>query len=213
MPTLQTDQVKTGVAPDDLVRLEDLGSGAVGFPVLDGRNLINVRSQGERIVGQHQFGSLTSYGTNANSIASQIQYTQVFLAAGITLNTMRVYRTTGGSPARHIRLGVYNQAVPSDEGGLPLNKIAETAETTTSGTFSYIQPALLAPLAITTTGFYWVAFVADTATPLRFQVTNGSYPPGFTPLWRESTTGTLLPATTGTLSNPASAIVFAAAVE
>ena len=196
----------------EAVRAVDV-SGSPGLPIIDGRNLVNVQAGGEQRVGQHQFGALTSYGADANMLASTIQYSRVFLTEGITLTSMKAYRTTGGSPSRHVRMAVYDQVDPEALNGVPNEKLAETAETDTTGTDSYIEPALTSPLAITVTGFYWLAFVVDTATPLRFQVTDGSFPPGFANIWREMTTGTTLPAIAGGLTNPQSAIVFVASVE
>ncbi|HEU03194.1 hypothetical protein LCGC14_0273540 [marine sediment metagenome] len=167
------------------------------------------------IPGQHQFGSVIDYTQEGPApVVSEVQYTKVFLTQGISINSMSIFRTTGGSAARFINLGLYDQASPMDPNGQPRNRLAETGATATTGTDSFISPALIgAPIAIPATGFYWLAFITDTLTPLRVSCTLGIYPANFLPVFREASAATTLPTTASSLTQPASTLMFAAALE
>jgi hypothetical protein len=108
-------------------------------------------------------------------------------------------------------MGIYDQADPANPAGVPVNRLAETGAIATTGTNSYISPAI-GPLVIPISGFYWLAFVTDTATPLTWANTN-EFPPDFLPVVREIGAGSVLPAVASGLTNPQSAVAFVAALE
>ena len=169
-----------------------------------------------QIKGQHQAGTVFDYGALSSVIASEIQYTRIFLAKDLVIKSVHVFRGLGGSAARFINLGIYDQADPSSLTGSPATRLAETGAEDTAGTgtdeflaFSFTSGDLTIPA----TGFYWVAFISDTASPVTFSATPGTFPANFLPVLREVSAGATLPATASGLTNPASAVSFAAVLE
>jgi len=147
----------------------------------------------------------------AGSIStSTVQYARVWLPAGITINNMKCNVVGGGSTTRYIRLGLYSQATPTSPTGTPNTKVAETAQVNTNTPGTNTVP-LTASYLVPTSGYYWVAFICDASQP-SFRAT-GSGSGGFWPLYFEASAGTTLPATAGTLTQPTSAAIWAAAVE
>ncbi len=174
----------------------------------------NPPGQPPDVPGQHQASTPFVYTESPNPAASQIQYTRVFITQGIEIASMKVFHINGGNAARFLNMGIYDQADPDDDAGQPFNKLAETgAFDTNVATNTFIISALSGgDLTIPQTGFFWIACVSDTATPLQFSGT-GVFPAGFVPVFAETTIGTTLPATASSLSNPGGSVLFAAALE
>ena len=110
-------------------------------------------------------------------------------------------------------MGIYTQTDPANAAGIPNTRVAQTlsiATNGTSGTF-VTEPLIGGDYTIATTGFYWVAIVSD-STSLKFAVSAVARA-NFLPVRQEAGSGTTLPATTGTLTNPVSSILYIAAVE
>lgn len=161
--------------------------------------------------GEHFLGSAKMYYPNTGTaVASRIQYARVPIQAGVTLVSGRVYVVSGGSPTRLARVGLYDQAVPTSPTGVPNNRIAQTATFNTSTT-GLNTVAFAASYLVPTTGFYWVAFVCDNAA-IRWTASD-VFPANYIPVYRETGVGLTLPATAGGLTNPQSAVVYAAGVE
>lgn len=166
------------------------------------------------VQGKHQAGSLYIYDTLMNVTASEIQYTRIFLVKGLAITSMEVFLGLGGSGARNFNLGFYDQADPEDLDGVPVNRLAETGTTpTNSPTNVFRTIALGSPVVIPDTGFYWLAFISDTASPVTYNSTGGAFPQDFLPVRREAGAGTALPTVASGLSNPASSVAYVAALE
>ncbi len=159
-------------------------------------------------------GSLTDYPAQGSfSPSSVIQYIQLWLVQGTVIEALETFIDGGGSSGSDIRLGVYDQADPDNENGIPVDKLAQTAARTLVGgdDGTYVAlPLESGDLTISTTGYYWLALITDGSTP-KFAVTS-TFRANFLPRREESSTNVDLPATAGTLSNPSSAAVYAAVV-
>ena len=169
------------------------------------------------IPGFHLLGDPLNYSEQGSvDTAGEIQYTRVWLLKDQVFEFGRVFQVQGGSLAREFRIGIYDQADPAADTGEPNDRIAQTLSTTTpaaaNGTYRDIA-WVGGDYTIPATGWYWLAFVADTTTPLQFSISPGPYPAGFLPIRRESSAGTTLPATASGLTNPASSVAFLAIKE
>jgi len=169
------------------------------------------------VPGYHLLGDPLSYFAQGSVItASEVQFSRVYLIKGQVFSLGRVYQVKGGSTARYFRIGVYGQADPTDDSGVPLTKLVETAQTDTGAAFngSYRDiPWTTGNWTVPETGWFWIAFITDTTTPLQWSVTGGPYPAGFLPVYRQASALTTLPATASGLTNPASSVVFCALKE
>jgi hypothetical protein len=163
--------------------------------------------------GLYFLGSILDYSVGAGLPVGEVQYSRVFLIAGLTISTVQVFVDSGGTAARNLRAGLYGQAVPTDKTGVPVTRLTQSNVTPTTGADgTYLTLTFTAPYAVPATGFYWVALVADSAA-VKLIATGTVYRENFPPTRRQSVTGTDLPATASGLSNPVSAIAFAAATE
>jgi len=126
---------------------------------------------------------------------------------------MQTYVSSGGTGSRNVRYGIYDQADPLAVNGVPVNRVAQTATSSTAGASgTFFNLALESPYTVGATGYYWIASIQDSSA-LSF-VTSVSIPAGFLPVRREDVgTGTTLPATAGALDNPTSAVIYVSAVE
>jgi hypothetical protein len=163
--------------------------------------------------GEFFLGDLLSYAGSANQTASEIQYARVWLTAGIALKAMVFFQDAGGNPARDVRMGLYSQTTPTDTAGVPVTRVAQTAnwDTQAADNGKFVRVVLTADYTITVSGYYWIALITD-STSLSFASTAVAR----TNLWpvrRETGATTVLPATAGTLSNPTSALLYCAASE
>jgi len=168
---------------------------------------------GKEAPGTHFFGSLMHYPSSGGATAGEIQYIRIWITAGIVFDRLRFFQDSGGNPARSVRLGIYTQATAMDEAGVPVTRVAQTASTATSAAndLTFVDVNLVSPYTVTTTGYYWLAAIADSAS-LK-QAVSAVHRADFLPIRRESGTGTTLPATVGTITNPSSAVAYVAAVE
>jgi len=163
--------------------------------------------------GEFMFGTLLDYPSPGNVSSGVVFFLRLKFPAGVVLSDMRTFIDSGGSAARSIRMGIYAQTTPSDKNGVPNTRVAQTAATVTTGQSGLFMtvPLIGGDYTVSSTGFYWLAVVSD-STSLKFAVTAASRA-NFLPVRQESGTGTTLPATTGTLTNPISSILYLAAVE
>lgn len=176
--------------------------------------LPNVIASGAVNPNRSTLGALLDYPAQGTfGGASTIQYVQAYLVEGIQLVTMETWIEQGAGPGEDIRMGVFDQSDPVDRLGEPNNKIAETAIRNVTGADdgTLVAVSLVSPTTIATTGYYWLALVSD-GTANKFAVTADVYRAGFLPRREESTTGVTLPSTAGSLTNPASAVAYVAAV-
>ncbi len=162
-------------------------------------------------------GTLYLYGNSGGFSANEVQYARVFLRKGATYGSMRMYldRTTGA--AKDIRMGLYDQADPSDETDVPDSRLRQTDlfnATEDVFTEEAFNAGSGGNYEVTVTGYYWLAIVrGGGGGQFQVQQTADSYPADFLPVRRQSTTGTALPATASGLTNPASAVVLCSMLE
>jgi len=173
--------------------------------------------------GGHMLGSILDYPSEAVGASQEVQYSRVVLHAGDSISKMAYFLAGNGTAARLVRMGLYSQADPSSVLGVPVTRIAQTDIEDTGGTQPAPTELLLTdaatggtggtptPYLVPITGYYWLAFVADNGIA-KYAVTP-TVRANYAPVRRETTTSVTLPATVGTLTNPSSAIVFAAAVQ
>lgn len=211
MTTAQRDNLVAAngmmVYNSEALSLQVRNNGAwVNVPEESGDSIVAVQP------GIVSLGTLLDYPSNGGSSASEIQYARVYLIAGETYDAIQFFQESGGGAGRNVNLGIYDQATPGSTTGTPNNRVAETGTTATSsannGTF--VEVALTAAYTVSTTGYYWIAIIPDSAN-LKFAV-SATYRSDFLPVRRESGTGSTLPATTGTLTNPSSALIWTGAV-
>lgn len=164
---------------------------------------------GEHFLGNSHF----DYMGSGSIDASEIQYTKIWLPEGLIFDRLRVFVDAGGSGTRHIRGGIYGQTDPDGDNLDPNTKLVETAETDTAGTDgSYMPINLASAWTVPTTGYYWLAIVLDSPA-VDIRASSGAVPADFVPVRREATTGTILPATASSLTNPASPVAYVAVLE
>jgi len=156
--------------------------------------------------------SLLLYSGTGGNTNGEIQYTRIWLISGTVLASMETYISGGGNNARSVRHGIYSQTDPLSETGVPVTRVAQTLSTTTLGANgTFFNLALESPYLVGATGYYWLATIQNSSA-ISF-VTTANMQAGFLPVRRESGTGTVLPVTAGTLTNPTSAVIFVAGVE
>lgn len=140
-------------------------------------------------------------GNTAAATAGRVQYLPILIGKKVSL-TKLVYETTVGAAGALAKMGIYNAS-----GGIPTTKVAETA--TSTG----VQSAAVTEVTFSqdlNPGPYFIAFITDGTPTMRLlnfnatvstffmgmTATNSQGPVGFT----ETSSGTTLPATAGTLS-------------
>ena len=156
------------------------------------------------------FGAISSYTESGFPAASEIQYARIELVYGRSISTLRTYIHGGAQTGRNVNLGLYDQADPSDPNGVPRNRIVETGSTSTNGASEFFDISIT-PYSTPSPGFYWIAMICDDAL-VEFACTQ-SLAVGFVPVGRQTGTDVVLPATAGTITNPASPVLYSAAVE
>ena len=163
--------------------------------------------------GLYFLGALLDYSVGAGLPSGEIQYARAFLLAGLTIRGVEVFVDSGGANNRDLRVGLYSQAVPTDQTGVPLTRVGQSNVTPTGGTNgTYLNIMFTTPYVISSSGFFWIALVTDSSA-VKLISTPTTYRENYPPIFRQTVTGTTLPATASGLSNPASAIAFAAATE
>lgn len=178
-----------------------------------------ISAYGKIAPGEHALGTVLDYQKTGSFTASEIQYTRTWLVAGLIMDRMSTFVSAGANGTRDFRMGIYDQLDPLDPIGVPRNRVAQTNPTAPAAT-GWARPQLTnaptggsgTPLTwLPVTGFYWMAFITD-ETALQFCVSD-PYQADYAPVYRETGTGLILPATVGVLTNPVSAISYVAAVE
>jgi len=163
--------------------------------------------------GELMYGTLMDYLPPGNLTSGLVFYIRLKLGAGLEIPNMRTFIDSGGTGSRDIRMGIYEQTDPTDPDGLPVTRAAQTLPVATNGQNGQFmtEPLIGGSYTVLTTGYYWLAIVTD-STSLKFAVCNVARA-DFLPVRREAGTGTVLPATVGTISNPVGYIPYLAAVE
>jgi hypothetical protein len=174
--------------------------------------------------GRTCLGGLLDYPNAAGEgNAGDIQYTRVWLIEGTVIDRLEFFLDSQGSPAREVRVGIYDQLDPLDEATDPNTRVAQSnSEPTGPGlNGSFIQLHLTdAPtggsgvdvnFVVPYTGWFWLAFIADN-TVAKYAVTD-TFRAEYLPVRRESGTGTLLPVTPSGLSNPVSAVILVCTIK
>jgi len=152
------------------------------------------------------------HSSGSPAAADEVQYTRVWLSEGVTIATMRTHIRGGANGVRQLRMAIYDQAVPLSNTGTPNNQVAVTLADTPPGAFTGERNvALTAPYVVTTSGWYWLALQVDSGA-LSFLV-SPSFPAGSISRREENPGSFTLPATAGATTQPASAVMFVAAVE
>lgn len=167
-------------------------------------------------------GTLLDYpNAAAVSASGEIQYLRTYLRGGGVVAKMAYYLNSKGNSSRLVRLGIYSQTDPESPAGVPVTRVAQTNATATDGTQGQFRELNLTDAAtggsgvattwqVPVSGFYWFAVIADNnrvkfaASPLVRS--------GYAPVREEAGTGSTLPATAGTLTQPSTALVMLAAV-
>lgn len=164
-------------------------------------------------VGELMYGTLLDYPSASGQSAGVVYYIRIKLGAGFVIDHMRTFIDSGGTPARNVRMGIYDQVDPADPEGEPNVRVAQTAAFSTGGTNgTFIDGALLGGnYTIDPGGYYWLAVIADSSA-LKFAVSLVARA-DFLPLRQEVSTGTVLPATAGVLTNPSSSVTYVAGIE
>ena len=142
---------------------------------------------------------------------NEVQYTRVWLTAGLTIDRMQFFLSNTTGQEKKVRMGIYAQNDPSSTAADPAMKVAETASTSPAQnvfTSSLLLPAYTVPV----TGYYWLAFARTAGTGLFDVVQSGLFRDSFLPVRRQATMADTLPANASGLSNPASAVVYLAAM-
>ena len=167
---------------------------------------------GRQTPGESLYGTLLDYPSSGGVTAGEIQYIRIWMTAGFVFTKMRCFVDFGGTAARRVRMGIYSQTTPTSPSGLPTTRVAQTtSEVTTADNGMYKDINLTASYIVPTTGHYWLAYITDSAA-LKVAVSS-SFRANFLPVRREAGSGTTLPITAGTLTNPVSALIYLSAVE
>lgn len=163
--------------------------------------------------GELMFGTLLDYPAAGNSSSGEIQYVRLKLSQGLVLSDTRTFIDSGGSGSRNIRMGLYSQTTPGDSAGDPVTRVAQTNAVSTAGANgTFITEAFIGgDFTIPTTGFYWLALITDSPS-LKFAV-SATHRADFLSTRHEAGTGTTLPATSGSITNPVSAVIYVAGIE
>jgi hypothetical protein len=145
------------------------------------------------------------------------------LRGGDIISNLQFFLESNGTAARLVRMGIYSQPDPSNNNGVPTTRVAQTNAVNTDYA---LQPLFVSPQLtnaatggsgtpvtwqVPVSGFYWLAFIADN-TNAKYAV-SPVFRANYLPVRRQVGTGTTLPATPSGLTNPASALVYAAAIK
>jgi hypothetical protein len=161
--------------------------------------------------GEHMMGNLMNYPSTGGLTSSLVQYTQVYLSAGLQIDTVRAFINAGGSASRNYNVGLYSQTDPADRQGTPNTRERESGSIATTGLSGYVDGTFTS-YTVPTSGYYWVGIVADSAA-ISWAL-SAVYRAGFLPQRDETSTGVVLPATAASAAlTGATAAVYAAAVE
>ncbi|MHA2063657.1 MAG: hypothetical protein ACXABY_04655 [Candidatus Thorarchaeota archaeon] len=176
----------------------------------------NINTPGGTSPDEIMYGSLLDYPRSGNVTSGEIQYVRVHIDASVVVKSFRTFVDSGGFPSRNIKMGLYDQTVPSDKTLGPNARIAQTNEIDTNGTDGLFVDANVSGgnYVIPATGFYWLAIVTDSPS-IKFALSE-VYRKDFLPVRRESGAGTSavsLPTVASGLTNPVSSLIYVALVE
>jgi hypothetical protein len=160
-------------------------------------------------------GHLMSYPNKGGATsAGLIYYIQVFINKDTVIDQFETFIDSGATAARNMRMGLYDQSDPADHTDIPQNRVAQTAsivlDLADNGLYKTVNLDGGGTYTVPTTGYYWLAFIADN-TNVKFAVSD-PFVAAFLPHRHESGTGTTLPATAGSLTDPGGALPFVAGV-
>jgi len=179
-----------------------LPAGQVGSRVLPGAVLV---------------GSILDYPSSGSGSANQIQYVAVRLFSGRIYDRIVTFVDSGGTVGRFVQGGVYDVADPAVFSN-PLNRVAQTDVVDTNITQPGYYEIPLTDGAGTpqtysppVTGVYWIAFI-QSSNGVKF-ATTVQFRADFLARRTESVGSTLLPASPGALTNPASSMILVALLE
>ncbi len=205
-------------ALDEVIKGDGLGGWVIGSAPsptdIGGRTIGAIASLAVDDQGTYALGRLIDYtgAQGSPQAAFEVQYTRVWLVAGTDLVTMRTFITGGANGARRIRMGVYDQADPTDPTDVPQNLVADTGNNTPPAAFTGKRDVTLSALyTVPASGWYWLAL----------QVESGALVFLLSDTWRadsaprrEENPGSLgLPAGAGATTSPQSAALYCAAME
>jgi len=172
----------------------------------------NAGTTGKDTPNESLYGTLLDYPASGGSTSGEIQYIRIWLQSQTVYSSIRCFIDSGGTAGRSVRCALYNQATPLNKNGIPNTRVAVTnpsLTTTDNGLFKTLP--LTANYTVPVTGYYWIALVANSAS-LKFAV-SVTFRASYLPVRRESGSGTNLPTTAGTLSNPVSSLIYVSVVE
>lgn len=174
--------------------------------------------------GRVCLGSILNYpGAAGTGGSGDIQYARVWLVAGTVIDRMETFIASSGGSSKLIRMGIYTQALPENQNGVPAMRAAQTNAVATgpglNGTYLAVPltdavtggSGSPTTFSVTVTGYYWLAFVTNN-TSVKFAVSS-VFRKNFLPIRRGSGSGTTLPASASGLSNPTSAVVLVCTIK
>lgn len=194
-----------------------------GITPLDGDGFVPSQfipgQEGGHIVkGLVLFGSRLNYNLSSGASTDEVQHLLFELAAGRIYDRMVTFVTAGGSAARTLQMGLYDQASPLAPGE-PLNRVARTDSVPTGGlNGTYVTLPLTdgagtpVDYLVPADGFYWQALIGS-STSLKIASTPESYPAGYLPRRQYIAGSSLLPAVAAVGTNPLADCRFCAIVE
>lgn len=199
------------------------GSAWNRFATLDSLGLLTtseapprLRDFIERRPKRQFLGMLLDYPSAGTVTASEIQYTRIWLYANQVITGVEIFPTANINTGDNARVGLYDQTTPTSDVGVPVSRVAQSNSTQVGSANAYQAISFTANYTVPTAGYYWIAVISDNAGSLladpSFAVSS-TYRANFLPIRREAGSGTTLPATAANLNNPASAVMYAAAVE
>jgi len=143
--------------------------------------------------------------------ANEVQYTRIWLSAGVTITKMRTHIRGGANGVRQFKMALFSQAAPTSNTGTPNIQVATTLADAPPGAFTGQREVSLTSYLVPTSGWYWTALQVDNPT-LSFLV-SVSYPATSVQRREENPGVFTMPSPAGVTTQPASAVLFIAAVE
>lgn len=166
---------------------------------------------GDLLGDEFVFGSPLDYVEEAAPVDDEIQYVRVALSESLTIASMRTVFTNFTGPGANLRMGIYDQTDVTNPSLGPNNKVAETA-IQAIGAAGVFDVVLGAAYPVTTTGYYWLAWVLDYTGGNKRVSSSGAVPASFLPIRYEvGAGGAALPATAAAGTNPGGPVLLTTA--